>query len=384
MRKSLDVPTQDFRANAASPSRRYAGPSLKILFAVASWGLGHATRDLPLIHRLLDDGHTITVVSSDRALGLLKQELGQRCEFLEWPDMPLTLAKSAPLSYAKFTLSLPLALRAIIAEHVALDRLLRRHQFDRVISDNRFGIRTSKVTSFQLAHGLRFIAPRRTAIVELFMEYIYYRCFGPVTQLVVPDFADDGLSGELSHNLRLLESHRINYVGILSGIRRLEVEEDLDCYVSISGPEPQRSIFEDITLRQVYDIPGRVVVSLGKPEEAGRSWNNGRATIYAYVNRHQQQMLMNRARMVVSRSGYTTMMELAELGKPALYIPTPGQTEQEYLASYHRQLGSYYSVPQARLDLPRDLAIARAYRGYQPAHRTEVSIERFVDLVASS
>src|SRR5690348_17280098 len=93
---------------------------LKILFAVASWGLGHATRDLPSINRSLERGHSVTIVSADRALALLKHELGSKCSFLEWPDLPLTLAKSAPLFYAKFTLSMPMALRAIVAEHRAV------------------------------------------------------------------------------------------------------------------------------------------------------------------------------------------------------------------------------------------------------------------------
>src|SRR5207253_8809011 len=171
----------------------------------------------------------------------------------------------------------------------------------------------------------------------------------------------DSLSGELSHGLRFVRPNRISYVGILSGLKRVELTEDVDCYVSISGPEPQRTILEDIILRQVYDVPGRVVVSLGKPEEAGRTWTHGRATVHSYVSRYQQQELMNRAHVVVSRSGYTTMMEIAELGKRALLIPTPGQTEQEYLAGLHSRLGNYYSVTQDRLDLPRDLEIATRY-----------------------
>jgi hypothetical protein len=359
-----------------------AGARLRILFAVASWGLGHATRDLPLINRMLEDGHRVTIVSNDRALALLQHELGGRCTFLEWPDLPLTLSTSAPLSYAKWTLSLPLAFRAIVAEKRALDSLLAWHPFDRIISDNRFGIRSSRVASFQIAHGLRFIAPQRNWLVELAMEYSYHRCFGRTARFAVPDFAVNGLSGNLSHNLRYVQPHRVSYIGILSRVRRVALPQDIDCYVSLSGPEPQRSILEDILLKQVYDVPGRVVVSLGKPEQAGRTWTNGRATIHSYVDRHQQEELMNRAQLIVSRSGYTTMMELAELAKPALLIPTPGQTEQEYLADYHLRRGNFYSVSQAKLDLPRDLNVARRYPGYKPVHRTEVSIDRFMKLVA--
>lgn len=357
------------------------GAHLKVLFAVASWGLGHATRDLPLIQQLLENGHDVTVISSARALTLLKQELGSRCVFMEWPDLPVSLAKSAPLFYAKFTLSMPLALRAIVAENRALQRLLRRHSFDRIISDSRFGIRSRDVASFHLTHGLRFIAPRRNVLLERLMEYIYYLCYGQETRFVVPDFEDNDLSGDLSHGLRFVRRTRLAYVGILSGIRRQQLPEDIDYYVSISGPEPQRSVLEQIVRAQVHDLPGRVVVSLGKPEEAGRIERRGRITIYSYVNRGQQAELMNRARLIVSRSGYTTMMELAELGKKALLIPTPGQTEQEYLAELHLRRGHFYSVPQDKLDLPRDVRIAQAYPGYTPPHPAVESIRRFMEIV---
>jgi hypothetical protein len=357
------------------------GARLQVLFAVASWGLGHATRDLPVISRLLECGHQVTIVSSDRAMALLRQELGSRCTFLEWPGLPVPMSKSAPLFYAKFTLSLPLALRAILAEYRAVQRLLEWRSYDRIISDSRFGVRSPRVTSFQLAHGLRFIAPGRNRLIELVMDHLYHRSYGATTHFVVPDFATDSLSGDLSHDLGLVSPERISYVGILSGVRCLDVPADLDCYVSISGPEPQRTILEDIVLGQMGDVQGRVVVSLGKPEEAGRTWKHGNATIYAYVNRYQQQVLMNRARRIVSRSGYTTMMELAELGKPALLIPTPGQTEQEYLAELHLKRGTFYSVPQDKLDLPRDLAIAAGYPGYRPAHRTAESVERFLQVI---
>lgn len=379
----MDALIQDrteVRARSVGSSK---GTRLKILFAVASWGLGHATRDLPLIERMLDCGHDVTIVSTDRALALLKHELGERCSFLEWPDLPLSMSKSAPLYYAKYTLSLPLAFRVIVAEHRALDDLLRTRRFDRIVSDSRFGIRSDRVSSFQISHGLRFIAPRRSRLVEAGMEYFYYRCYGRRTRFVVPDFATDSLSGALSHDLRFVQPQRVTYIGILSRLTQVRVERDVDCYVSISGPEPQRTILQDLVLKQVNGVPGRVVVSLGKPEDAGRTWYQGSVEVHNYVNRSQQQDLMNRANLVVSRSGYTTMMELAELGKTALLIPTPGQTEQEYLADLHHRAGNFYAVQQSKLDLPRNIEIARGFPGYRPAHRTARSIERFMEIVAS-
>jgi hypothetical protein len=222
------------------------------------------------------------------------------------------------LFYAIFTVELSLAFRAIVAERRALDSILERHHFDRINSDIRFGISSPRVPSFQLCHGLRFIAPWRNRAVEIPMEYVYHRCFGSTTKFVVPDSETNNLSGDLSHDLGFVRRCRINYIGILSGVRRQPVKPDIDCYISISVREPQRQILADIVLRQVYDLPGRIVVSLGKPEESGHIQRVGRTEVRSFVKREQQQDLMNRARMVVSRSGYTTMMELAELKKNAL------------------------------------------------------------------
>ena len=359
-----------------------SGARLNVLFGVASWGLGHATRDLPLISRMLDCGHQVTVASSGRALSVLKQELSGRCTFLEWPDLPIKISKSAPLFYARWTLSLPLALRAMIAENRALHGLLNVEHFDRIVSDSRFGVRSSRVASFHLTHGMRMIAPRRNPLLEVTMEYIFRSCYGRGARFIVPDFASGSLSGELSHDLRFIPADQMSYIGILSGVRRRPVSEDIDCYVSISGPEPQRTILERIILDQVYDLPGRTVVSLGKPDESAQSWRRGNVTIYSYVNRRQQEELMNRARLVVSRSGYSTIMELAELRKRALLIPTPGQTEQEYLAGLHLRLGNFYSVTQRRLDLARDVEVARDYPGCTPTHCTDQTIEQFMQLLA--
>src|SRR3990172_411450 len=106
--------------------------AMKVLFAVGSWGLGHATRDLPLITRLLETGSHVTIISTDRALALLQRELGPRCEFFDWPDVPKPLARTARLFYTKFALSAPLLFRTILTEHRTLQDLLRSRRFDRI------------------------------------------------------------------------------------------------------------------------------------------------------------------------------------------------------------------------------------------------------------
>ncbi|MDR7434213.1 MAG: glycosyltransferase [Armatimonadota bacterium] len=352
----------------------------RVLYAVGSWGLGHATRSLPLLRGLVEAGCSVTIVSTGRALTLLRQELGNRCTYLDWPDVPQPLGRSATAFYVKSALSLPKFFATFREEHRRLLHLLRREPFDLLISDNRYGIQHREIPSFHVLHGLRFIAPGRVRAIELLLEYFNFRWFTPVRGFLIPDEEEDGLSGDLSHHLRFFPRERLHYIGILASLRRLPVEEEIDAFVSISGPEPQRTILERIVLEQVQRAPGRIVVALGRPEVSTMT-KLGNAEVYTYLPRRAQEAFMNRSKVIVARSGYTTIMELAALRKRALLIPTPGQTEQVYLASYHKQRGTAHAVWQHRLDLARDLPKALSTSGLQARSTTEEAVQRFLSIV---
>jgi hypothetical protein len=157
----------------------------------------------------------------------------------------------------------------------------------------------------------------------------------------------------------------------------MDVAEDVDVFISVSGPEPQRTELERIVLARVQECPGgRIVVTLGKPEVKETRQIGERITVHGYLDRAGQEEMMNRAKLTVCRSGYTTVMELAELGKKALFIPTPGQTEQEYLAWYYSRRGWFHSASQYRLDLPRDIERARAMEGLPFRADTRANVEK--------
>jgi len=356
-----------------------------VLVSPLSWGLGHATRDLPIIRYLLGRGHHVTVAAEGRALALLKQEAPE-CDFEELRDYPPPYSSGRHF-VPKFLAMAPAMLWAIERETVNVRRLLRRRRFDLVLSDNRFRVRSRGVPSFVLAHQLRFMAPPALSAFEVIPEFFNYVYFSPFDRIIVPDAADPqvNLSGRLSHEMRWLKpSRRVYYAGVLSSVRRLEVAEDVDLFISISGPEPQRTQLERIILDRVADVPAdRIVVALGQPEVKEVRRLDGRITVHGFLDRAGQEEMLNRARMVVCRSGYTTVMELAELGKKALFIPTPGQTEQEYLSRYYRERGWFHSVSQYELDLPRDLEAARRMTGPPLQSDTRANVERlYRDLFA--
>jgi UDP:flavonoid glycosyltransferase YjiC (YdhE family) len=334
----------------------------KILVSPLSWGLGHATRDLPIIRRFLADGHDVTIASSGRSLELLKQEVPE-CRFIVLEDYPTPYTKTR-LFILKFGAFIPLMLKAIRRERLDAKALIEREKFDLVLADNRFGVRHRDVPSFFISHQLRFAAPRALYPFEVLGEMfnrLHHRKFNRV---IVPDVPDEdrNLSGTLAHHLVFGKGDpRYYYAGILSSTQKMDLPEDVDLFITISGPEPQRTEFERIVLGQLETLKGlgRVVITLGKPEQRQERRPAPNVTVYGFLNRREQQEMMNRAKILVSRSGYTTVMEIAELGKKALFVPTPGQTEQVYLSDFYEATGQFHSVSQYRLDLARDVEADR-------------------------
>lgn len=352
---------------------------MKVLFAVCSWGLGHATRDLPLIQGMVRSGHTVTVVGAGRSLNLLKRELSRSCDFLEIPDYSSPYSEKGFL-VAKFVGYLPIYIDEIIQEHGRIKKLVREDGYERIISDNRFGVYDKAVPSFFISHQLRFIPPRRIKLFERATEGFNYSFKRNFFKFLVPDTRDNSLSGDLSHNLKFFKDGKVEYLGIISSLRKLEMKEDIDYFISLSGPEPQRTILERKLLRQAPLLRGKVVIALGKPEEY-KEEVRGDVHILSFLNRKRQEEIMNRAKLVITRPGYTTLMELAFLRKKALLIPTPGQTEQIYLASYHRSKGNFYSVSQEELDLSRDVEKARGYKGISYDDTRGKTVDKFMRTV---
>jgi len=150
--------------------------------------------------------------------------------------------------------------------------------------------------------------------------------------------------------------------------------------VIISGPEPQRTKLEEIVLPQVGDLSGRKVVLLGSPKKSFTRRPDDETIIKSYVPTQEKVELMNRAKFIITRSGYTTMMEVAELEKrQCLFIPTPGQTEQEYLSRYYRNRGWFFSRSQYSLDLAEDVDIAANFSGFPKMPKTAENSKRLYE-----
>jgi len=275
-------------------------------------------------------------------------------------------------------------LLAMKNEKKKLRILHKKYRFDLIISDNRFSLALSGVRSLLISHQLRYKLPWPIQKMEWLPEYFNFSYFRKYDRIIVPDIDENKtLTGDLSHNMRYLPDKKLYYLGIMTTVER-NIEENgksIDYFVIISGPEPQRTKFQNIIFNQVRNLKGRVVIALGKPEKNYKI-RMGKAEIYTYLNRNKMANYLSRAKFIISRPGYTTVMEMIESGKRGLFIPTPGQIEQVYLAKYFMENNWCHSASQNKLDLTSAIEIAKSYSGFpQNFSRTSENLDKLFDEV---
>jgi uncharacterized protein (TIGR00661 family) len=346
---------------------------MKIFYSMCSWGLGHATRSLPVIRRLINESNEVIIYTSGRSLALLKSELHDNCEFIASTEYPSPYSDKIGFAL-RFLKTAPAILNVIKQENIEVIDLVKKRKIDIIISDSRFGSYCKDIPSYLVFHQPRFIAPFRILPAEIITEYLNHFLINKFDKIIIPDYENNSLSGDLSHNLHYFNSDKVKYIGILSDFEQLDIKEDIDYLFSISGPEPTRTLLEKQIMAQLQNLKGNIAVSLGKPGEFKKE-TLGNAVIYSFLEKQRRDELMNRAKMVVSRSGYTTIMDVAEIGKKAFFIPTPGQTEQLYLAHHLKKTGKFYSHKQKNININQALETAKNYTGFTPPWKTDKSIE---------
>ncbi len=356
---------------------------MKIVYGVCSWGLGHATRSLPVIRKLIDEDNKLTIISNGRSLELLKKELGDNIEYIDMPDYPMLLSKNSRQFMAKSMIYWPVFIRKMQKGLHQLTKMLEHKPCDRIISDARYDIYSKKIPSFFISHQIRIMNPLRIRMFETGSEIYNLFFFKRFRRVIVPDYKEDNLSGDLSHNLRKLDENKIDYVGVLSDFQKKKTKKDIDYLISISGPEPKRTMLEEKLLPQVNQLDGNIVITLGKTEQQDKLKKENIKT-YAFLPKEQREDFLNRAKLVISRSGYSTILDLAVIGTKALMTPTPGQIEQEYLAKYHNKKGTFYSVNQNCIDFKRDIEIAKKTTGVRRKCDVKKTVENIMNIITST
>jgi uncharacterized protein (TIGR00661 family) len=348
---------------------------MKILFGVFDWGLGHATRDIPLIAELLKNNE-VHIISTGAALRVLKDHFGDKCEYYDIPSIYPPYTRT-PFFQLKFALCSAKMVKSLKYARKNSEKIIGKH-FDKLVSDCRYDVYDYPENSYFINHQLRFKTP--LGAERIFEKWLASR-MNKFKYIIVPDFEEKNLTGKLSHHLRYINGDKIKYIGILSHLKKTDIEADIECFISISGPEPQRTLFENKILSQLDQLTGKIVIAGGNPgNKSNKSYKN--VEFYSYLNAKEQENIMNRAKFIITRSGYTTIMELAELDKKkALLLPTPGQTEQEYLADYYETEGYFHHVSQYHVKLKKAIENSRGFTGFNPPWKTDRSVKEFMKVI---
>lgn len=319
--------------------------------APLDWGLGHATRCVPIIHALQNMGCRVWLAAEGKQAALLQQEFpGLEILPLEGYRVRYSLNKwTLPFLLLK---QIPRILRMIKQEHKWLDAQWEKHHFDLVISDNRYGLSSPKTRCIFMTHQLLIKA--NFSRIEVLLQQINYRYIQKFDTCWVPDVAGEpNLAGDLSHPQKM-PAVPVRYLGLLSRFTFAEQPVKYTYCILLSGPEPQRSLMETALIRAFANLPVSCLLVRGKPGEPETIAVPEHIKVVSHLPGNALASVLLQSKFILCRSGYTSIMEIITLRRKALLIPTPGQTEQEYLAKRLMQQGYCYSFPQNEIAKLRD------------------------------
>lgn len=338
---------------------------LHVLVAPLDWGLGHATRCIPIIRYLLEKNCVVTLAAEGPVAVLLRSN---------FPDLKIIRLRGYKISYSKNSLTfavkilaqVPKILRSIKKERHWLSQMADEYKFDLIISDNRYGLKTVGRYSVIMTHQLQ-IRSGQGALADRILKSLHYPLLEKFDACwVVDEASQQGLAGSLSHPDQIPANAR--YIGLLSqlnpAVERIATDEK-HILVLLSGPEPMRGILEQKILAQASERKEyHFTIVAGNPSALIPLALPDHISYHTHLNAPQLTELLNKSALVICRSGYSTLIDLAVMHKKALLIPTPGQSEQEYLGHRLLDRGLCFCQKQSLLNLEKDIPNALKYPGF--------------------
>lgn len=341
------------------------------------WGLGHATRCIPLISYLIELGWEISLAAEGKVAALLTKEF-PTLKVIPLKGYRISYPSKGALFIPKILLQVPKILYSIKNEHQWLDHQLDKNQWDLIISDNRYGLYTSKTKTVFITHQLGIISGFGK-LGDLLLRTMLYRWINRFNTCWIPDAAGQiNIAGKLSHPFSMPKHYA--FIGPLSRLKKKPLSAEGYLLVLLSGPEPQRTILEKKLIDQLSNIDEEVVFVRGLPSGAAPMHNMGRIRFENHLDANTLSDMLSTAKLVICRSGYSSVMDLLKLKKRALLIPTPGQTEQVYLAKHLGALGWFVVQEQKQLDLEKGIPAALSQTIEFPALDFEAFKKAFAHL----
>lgn len=335
----------------------------RVLVCPLGWGLGHASRLIPIIERFQKSGDII-IIAGDELQVLYLKEFFPDTKTLNFPSFKVTLAKGSSQLIPILGIAIRLPYHTL-REHFVLKGIIKKHRINLIISDNRYGLWCKGIKSILITHQLSVLFPKPFKFIEPFGAWFIRKISKKFSFCWIPDYSDvNNLAGDLSHPPILPLNAR--YVGLLSRFHKFSLKvntQEWDLVGIASGPKPQREIFINLISNLAKRNNLKTLIIKGVPSEGTKVIEIGGIFYAGHLDDVGFQGAIQSSKYLITRAGYSTIMDLAAIGIAGLIVPTPGQTEQEYLADYLTSRGVFKSCKQFELD-NIDISIALVERVY--------------------
>lgn len=336
----------------------------KILVAPLNWGLGHATRCIPIINALINEDFEPIIAGDGDSLKLLQKEF-PKLKSYQLPSYNIQYTKRGKNLKYKLLFDAPKIIKAVKKEHEEVNKIIEKERIIGLISDNRFGVRSDKIPSVYITHQINVLSGVTTVISSKFHQNIISK----FDECWVPDYrGKENLAGKLSHPSKT--KLNLKYIGLVS---RFDAEipsfegmtnKKYDLMVLLSGPEPQRGLLEEKLLNELENYPKKILFVRGVISDKEIKVHNKNIEIVNYMMQKDLQKAILESEIIIARSGYSTIMDFEKLQAKAFFIPTPGQYEQEYLVNYleEQNIAPYASQKDFKLSM---LENCNTYSGFK-------------------
>ncbi len=301
----------------------------RILLSPLNWGLGHVTRTIPIIEQFITQNNEVFIACSATQKRIYKDYF-TNIEFIDFPEYPLKFKVNGNWT-TDILFQLPSLLKFISHEKDLVAQLIVKYDISLIISDQRFGFYSEKIKSVCISHQTNLLVPKWNVFAPYWNAKLLYK----FNELWIPDFKDNSLAGNLS------QSNHPNhiYIGPISRFSGFQCQEQntikREYLAIITGPYPYDKLFFEqvVTFLSKQDKKSTIICSknfIQKTEIPNH------ICVIEKPNESTFIKLLQTSKTIISRSGYSTLMDLYFTGHSAVFIPTPGQFEQKYLAEFHK------------------------------------------------
>ncbi len=349
----------------------------KILIAPLNWGLGHATRCIPIINALIKEDFEPVIAGDGDSLKLLQNEF-PKLKSYKLPSYNIQYTKKGKNLKYKLLFDTPRIIKIVKKEQQVVAAIIQKENIQGVLSDNRFGVRSDKIPSVYITHQINVLSGVTTLITSKFHQKIILK----FNECWVPDYEGrDNLAGKLSHTNNI--SLNLKYIGSISRFKfvipskeGISNSKKYDILVLLSGPEPQRTLLEEKLLSELNTYPKKVLFIRGVISDTEISSENKNIEIVNFMLQKDLQDAIARSKIILTRSGYSTIMDLEKLEAKVFFIPTPGQSEQKYLAKYleNKNIAPFASQKDFDLSLLKN---CKKYSGFSSIKKSNGKQDHF-------